>query len=116
MYDRLYIDAFLLFVDIDRILLRIRIPNVNVGDTKLEVDPDRFVFEFNTYFMEFAFRHRVKKETVRYRSTQRDLTLVIEKEKVNSYWEHLMVKEDKIKFKVWFFGNECSFDIFSDLS
>merc|ERR1719499_3053311 len=93
----------------DRILLKIKIPDVDVKDTKLDITKDKFSFSYKgggkEYHFEFMFRFPVNPSTVKYRSTQRDLALVIEKETSNSYWPHLMPKTDKKKYK-----NHCQVD------
>ena len=82
-------------VSVDRILLKIKIPDVDVKDTKMDITKDKFSFSYKgggkEYHFEFMFRFPVNASTVKYRSTQRDLALVIEKETSNSYWPHLMV-------------------------
>jgi len=85
--------------DMDRLLIRIKLPDVAVADTKLDIQKDRFSFSFKNYHFEFLFRFPVNPTTVKYRSTQRDLNLIIEKETSNSYWPHLMPKDDKKKYK-----------------
>merc|ERR1719356_297586 len=89
--------------DMDRILLKIKIPDVDVKDTKLDITKDKFSFSYKgggkEYHFEFMFRFPVNPSTVKYRSTQRNLALVIEKETSNSYWPHLMPKSDKKKYK-----------------
>jgi len=95
--------------DMDRLLLRIKIPDVDVKDTKLDIQKDTFSFSYKSkdgeYQFSFMFRFPVNPSTVKYRSTQRDLALVIEKETSNSYWPHLMPKTDKKKYK-----NHCQVD------
>merc|ERR1719356_1149788 len=95
--------------DMDRILLKIKIPDVDVKDTKMDITKDKFSFSYKgggkEYHFEFMFRFPVNASTVKYRSTQRDLALVIEKETSNSYWPHLMPKTDKKKYK-----NHCLVD------
>merc|ERR1712083_1145428 len=51
------------------------------------------------YQFAFMFRFPVNPSTVKYRSTQRDISLIIEKEQSNSYWPHMMPKADKKKSK-----------------
>merc|ERR1711879_644868 len=74
-----------------------------MGDTKLDITKDKFSFSYKgggkEYHFEFMFRFPVNPSTVKYRSTQRNLALVIEKETSNSYWPHLMPKSDKKKYK-----------------
>eukprot|EP00483_Globobulimina_turgida_P002763 UN02768 len=84
--------------DMDRILMKIKLPDVDVTDTKLDITRDTFLFSYKMYELNFNFRFPVNPKTIKYRST-RVLELVIEKETSDAYWPHLFPKLDKKKFK-----------------
>ena len=65
--------------DMNRLLIKILISNVNIKDTKLDITKNTFSFQYKNYSLEFNFRFPVNPSTVKYRAT-RILELVIEKE------------------------------------
>merc|ERR1712204_61077 len=83
---------------------KINIPDVKIEDTKCDVTTEGLVFKYADFALEFKFRLPVNDKTVKYRAT-RVLELVIEKEKLNDYWPHLLSKTDKKKYK-----NQCKID------
>lgn len=86
--------------DMDRLLIKFdTLIGIKIEDTKLDITRDTFSFEYKDYELKFSFRFAVNPKTVKYTS-KRNLQLIIEKEKSNAYWPHLLPKVEKRKFKV----------------
>eukprot|EP01084_Bolivina_argentea_P214354 363916_1 len=92
--------------DMNRVLIKILVADVNIKDKDLKIDvtKDQFSFIYKDYLLKFKFRFPVNPTTIKYKA-MRVLELVIEKETSNAYWPHLLPKDDKKKLK-----NQCKVD------
>ena len=82
-------------------LIKIEIPDVKIEDTKCDVTKEGLTFSYKEFALEFKFRLPVNDKSIKYK-VARVLELVIEKEKANDYWPHLLSKADKKKYKVMY--------------
>lgn len=107
------IPEFIWAQDMNIIYIKVLIDDIDANVMKLNVTRESLQFGYiaetktknKSYSFDFNFRFAVKPKSLKYK-VFRSLELIIEKD-VNSYWPHMMTKEDKKKYKVLFYTIVC---------